>query len=65
MRSVLGSLRQMSTSIWVRLPENSERTGNHPDRVPDVKAFTDAFDAAQERLRELLNPEEVIKWVET
>jgi len=65
MRGVLGLVRQMSASIWVRLPENSKRTSNHPDRVPDVRAFSDAFDAAQERLRELLNPEEVIKWVET
>jgi hypothetical protein len=59
MRNVLGSFRQMCTSIWLRLPEVFEARGKYEDaalREPDWPLFTSSFDGAKARLRELLNP---------
>jgi hypothetical protein len=59
MRSVLGSLRQMCTSIWLRLPAIYEAHGKYADPEilqPDWKLFTNSFEAAKAALKELLNP---------
>lgn len=67
MRVVLGSVRQMSTSIWLRLPEVLESRGKHQDadvRQPDWRLFGSSFDAAHAKLRALLHPDELMKWVE-
>jgi hypothetical protein len=67
MHAVLGTVRQMTTSIWLRLPEISEGPGKHADlalREPDWQPFTQSFDAAQARLSQLLHPDELMKWVE-
>jgi len=68
MHGVLGSFRQMGTSIWLRLPEISDSQGRHMDsdlREPDWPLFTSSFDAAQVKLRELLHPDELMKWADT
>jgi hypothetical protein len=58
MRAVLGSLRQMCTSIWLRLPAVLEAKGKYADpeiREPDWKLFTQSFEAAKATLKGLLN----------
>ena len=65
MRTVLGNLRQMTTSISLRLPDIL--AGRHEDaaiREPDWQPFSRSFDDAHNRLRRLLHPGELIKWVE-
>jgi hypothetical protein len=67
MHAVLGTLRQMTTSIWLRLPEIFESHGKHADvavREPEWQPFTQSFDAAHARLSHLLHPDELMKWVE-
>ena len=67
MRAVLGSVRQMSTSIWLRVPEIFENRGKHEDvalREPDWMLFSESFEVAQTKLRHLLNPTELIRWAE-
>ena len=59
MRAVLGSLRQMCTSIWLRLPPVFEAKGKYADpqlTEPDWKLFTQSFEAAKAALASLLNP---------
>jgi hypothetical protein len=59
MREVLGSLRQMCTSIWLRLPDVLEIRGKYADpemREPDWQLFTDSFNVAHAKLQLLLNP---------
>lgn len=59
MREVLGSLRQMCTSIWLRLPDVFEIRGKYAEpelREPDWQLFTDSFNVAQAKLQILLNP---------
>ena len=59
MRAVLGSVRQMCTSIWLRLPTVFAANGKYADpeiREPDWKLFTESFDTAQAALKALLNP---------
>lgn len=66
-RAVLGSVRQMSTSILLRLPEMVETHGKHQDdavREPDWQRFSSSFDAAENRLRALLNPSKVLEMIE-
>lgn len=49
MRNVLGSFRQMSTSIWLRLPAVFQTQGQYADaafREPDWRLFTSSFDCA-------------------
>ncbi|MBV8775034.1 MAG: hypothetical protein JO166_22265 [Deltaproteobacteria bacterium] len=64
MRAVLGSVRQMTTSIWLRLPENQGQSVDVELREPDWKPFSDLYDVAQERLGTILHPNELIKWAE-
>jgi len=64
--NVLGAVRQMTGSIWRRLPENAEQT-QYSDiaiREPDWGPFTSSFDAADAKLGVLLNPNELMKWIE-
>jgi hypothetical protein len=64
MHEVLGAVRQMSTSIWLRLPENYEEMGKHADaaiREPEWQPFTRSFDKAHARLQTLLHPAELLK----
>ena len=59
MRAVLGSMRQMCTSIWLRMPAVFEANGKYADpeiREPDWKLFTKSFDAAKAALKVFLNP---------
>jgi hypothetical protein len=59
MRAVLGSLRQMRTSIGLRLPAVFEANGRYADpeiREPDWKLFIESFEAAKAALATLLNP---------
>jgi hypothetical protein len=59
MRVVLGSLRQMCTSIWLRSPAVFEVHGRYADpeiREPDWKLFTESFEAAKAALATMLNP---------
>jgi hypothetical protein len=59
MGAVLGSLRQMCTSIWLRLPTVFEAHGRYADpeiREPDWKLFTESFESAEAALKALLNP---------
>jgi hypothetical protein len=56
---VLGSFRQMCTSIWLRLPAVLEGRGQYADpesREPDWKLFVETFEAAESALASLLNP---------
>lgn len=67
MHAVLGTVRQMTTSIWLRLPEVFEGRGKHSDvalREPEWQPFTQSFDAAHAGLSRLLHPDEVMKWAE-
>jgi hypothetical protein len=67
MHVVLGTLRQITTSIWLRLPEIFEGRGKHEDvalREPDWQPFCKSFDAAHAILTHLLHPSELMKWVE-
>jgi hypothetical protein len=67
MDAVLGSVRQMSTSIWLRVPEVFERQGKHEaaDRSePDWRLFSSSFDAAQAQLGRILHPDELMRWIE-
>jgi hypothetical protein len=64
MPAVLGSVRQMTTSIWLRLPNNKERSEDAGLCEPDWKSFSDSFDAAQAKLRNILHPNELMKWAE-
>lgn len=67
MHAVLGTLRQMTTSIWLRLPEIFEAHGSYADvglREPDWQPFCKSFDAAHEMLTHLLHPTELMKWAE-
>jgi hypothetical protein len=59
MSEVLGSFRQMCTSIWFRLPAVFEAHGKYADseiREPDWRLFVSSFQAAKNRLHKLLNP---------
>ena len=59
MTEVLGSFRQMCTSIWLRLPAVFQTQGQYADaalREPDWRLFTSSFDGALAKLKELLNP---------
>lgn len=67
LHKVLGSVRQMSTSIWLRLPEIFESRGKHEDsaiREPDWQLFTTSFDAAKAQLRPLLHPSKLLQAIE-
>jgi hypothetical protein len=63
MHAVLGSLRQISLSIWLRLPvvllPEGLLPGAYPEdvRVPNWRLFTESFDAAHKRLGTILNPD--------
>jgi hypothetical protein len=64
--NVLGAVRQITGSIWLRLPENTEQ-GKYSDaaiREPDWRLFTSSFDAAHANLGAVLNPNELMKWIE-
>ena len=66
MRAVLGSLRQISSSIRLRLPQEELPQGVVPgshttDQSPDWELFTDSFDAAHKRIGEILNPQAILK----
>jgi hypothetical protein len=66
MHEVLGAVRQMSTSIWLRLPENEEN-GKYADtstREPEWPPFTQSFDKALARLQGLLHPSELLRAIE-
>jgi hypothetical protein len=55
MKDVLGSFRQMCTSIWLRLPQVFETKGQYANVAllePDWPLFTRSF----KDLRQLLNP---------
>ena len=59
MAEVLGSFRQMCTSIWLRLPEVYSTRGQYADaalREPDWGLFTCSFDGALAELKKFLNP---------
>jgi len=59
MRNVLGSFRQMCTSIWLRLPSVFESHGQHADaaiREPDWQLFTTSVDGAIVKIKTLLSP---------
>ena len=67
MHEVLGAVRQMSTSIWLRLPENYEKMGKHADTAtlePEWQPFARSFDKAHARLQTLLHPAELLKAIE-
>jgi hypothetical protein len=67
LHAVLGSVRQMSTSIWLRLPEVFETHGKHQDvavREPDWQLFSSFFDAAEAQLRSLLHPNKLLEAIE-
>jgi len=67
MHAVLGSVRQMSTSVWLRLPEVFEGHGKNQDadvREPDWQLFGRSFEAAHAKLGALLHPSELMKWIE-
>lgn len=67
MRVVLGAVRQMRKSIWLRLPEVVEQRGHAADtalREPEWQSFSRSFDAAQARLKHILHPTELMKWIE-
>lgn len=67
LRAVLGAVRQMTTSIWLRIPEVFDNHGKHQDaalREPDWRLFTTTFDKAHAKLGGLLNPDELMKWIE-
>jgi len=60
MRNVLGSFRQMCTSIWLRMPAVFQTQGQYADaalREPDWRLFTSSFDGAMAKLKELLDPD--------
>ena len=66
MHEVLGAVRQMSTSIWLRLPEHEEN-GKYADtstREPEWPPFTQSFDKAHARLQGLLHPSELLRAIE-
>jgi hypothetical protein len=66
MHEVLGAVRQMSTSIWLRLPENEEN-GKYADtsiREPEWPPFTRSFDKAHARLQAVLHPSELLRAIE-
>jgi hypothetical protein len=68
LHDVLGSVRQMSSSIWLRLPEVFETGVKYQDpklREPEWQAFHDSFDRAHKKLKILLHPDEVLKSVKT
>jgi hypothetical protein len=66
MHEVLGAVRQMSSSIWLRLPENSEMVKNADaaTREPEWQPFVRSFEKAHARLQALLHPAEVLKAIE-
>jgi hypothetical protein len=66
MHEVLGAVRQMSSSIWLRLPENSEMVKNADaaTRAPEWQPFVRSFEKAHARLQALLHPAEVLKAIE-
>lgn len=68
LHAVLGSVRQMSSSIWHRLPEVFESHGKHQNaatREPDWPLFHSSFDVAEAQLKQLLHPREILKVFET
>jgi hypothetical protein len=67
LHDVLGSVRQMSTSIYLRVPEIFESHGKNEGadlREPDWKLFSGSFDAAHARLGAILHPHQLMKWIE-
>jgi hypothetical protein len=70
MHAVLGALRQMTMSIWLRLPQSELPAGiviaSYGDELinPDWKLFTDTFNVAEKRLGALLNPREFLRPLE-
>jgi hypothetical protein len=67
LHKVLGSVRQISTSIWLRVPEIFEKHGKHEDvaiREPDWQLFSGSFDAAEAQLRSLLHPNKLLEAIE-
>jgi len=67
MHAVLGSVRQMSTSVWLRTPDVFESYGKHQAadvREPDWRLFTTTFDAAHGRMGDLLHPKELMTWID-
>ncbi len=67
MQAVLGSLRQVSLSIWLRLPQDEFPKGpvvqsdSDDARVPDWRQFVHTYEAAHKRLGEILNPKTFLK----
>jgi hypothetical protein len=66
MHVVLGAVRQMVSSIFLRLPEvlATEKYRPSESREPDWQSFHSSFDAAHARLKALLHPDELMTWIE-